>query len=97
MEDKRTEDKHLVYLIYEAVQARTERTIRRFIIALVVTTILMFASNIIWLYIWQTYDYESVMTETVVDVDSKSGPANYIGNNGDIYNGQSESEKNDKN
>lgn len=82
------EDKNVPYLAYEATQARNERTVKRLIIALIVITALMFASNIAWLYCWMQYDYES--TETFVDLDSRTGPANYIGNDGDIYNGQSE-------
>lgn len=82
------EDKNVPYIAYEATQARHERTTKRLIIALIVVTVLMFASNIFWLYAWMQYDYES--TETMVDVNSRSGPANYIGNDGDIYNGQSD-------
>lgn len=77
------------YLLYEATQARHERTTKRLIIALIVAITLIFASNAIWLYAWMQYDY--VSEETMVDIDSKYGPANYIGNDGDIYNGQSES------
>lgn len=43
-------------------------------------------TNMAWLYVFQSYDY--------VTVDSSGdAPANYIGNDGDIYNGTSESEK----
>lgn len=81
--------KDIPYIAYEATQARNERTVRRITVALIIAIFLMFASNAIWLYAWMQYDY--VNTETTVDVNSKTGPANYIGNDGDIYNGQSES------
>lgn len=43
-------------------------------------------TNMAWLYVFQSYDY--------VTVDSSGdAPANYIGNDGDIYNGTSESKK----
>ena len=83
------DNKDVSYLLFEATQARNERTIKRLIIALIVAVTLIFASNAIWLYAWMQYDY--VSEETMVDIDSKYGPANYIGNDGDIYNGQSES------
>lgn len=81
--------KDIPYIAYEATQARNERTVRRITVALIIAIFLMFVSNAIWLYAWMQYDY--VTTETTVDVNSKTGPANYIGNDGDIYNGQSES------
>ena len=87
MEDKRND--HVPYIAYEATQARHERTTKRLTIALIIAVVLMFASNAFWLYAWMQYDYE--VTGTYVDVNSRTGPANYIGNDGDIYNGQSES------
>lgn len=43
-------------------------------------------TNMAWLWVFQNYDY--------VTVDSSGeAPANYIGNDGDIYNGTSESKK----
>lgn len=75
------------YAAYEGLQVRHERTVKRLIIAIIVTVILMFASNMAWLYAWQSYNYES--EETAVIVDSKDGGnANYIGNDGDITNGK---------
>ena len=87
------DDKNVPYVAYEATQARNERTIKRLIIALIIVTLLMFVSNIAWLYVWQLYDYTSTETQEIT-VDSKSGPANFIGNDGDIYNGQNYSEEN---
>jgi len=80
------ENKTVPYLAYEGAQARHERTVKRLIIALIIVTALMFASNIAWLYAWSQYDYES--TESVVDLDSRMGDANYIGRDGDINNGK---------
>lgn len=53
------EDKTVPYLVYEGTQARNERTIRRLIIVIVVTILLLFASNALWLYEWCQYDYET--------------------------------------
>lgn len=46
--------------MYEAAQARSERTIKRLIIALIMTIILLFLSNIIWLRYWSEYDYDEI-------------------------------------
>lgn len=82
------EEKNKVpYAAYEGLQVRHERTVKRLIIAIIIIAIMMFASNMAWLYAWQSYDYES--EETAVIVDSKDGGnANYIGNDGDITNGK---------
>lgn len=94
--DTMSDDKNVPYIAYESALARNERTIKRLIIALIIITILLFASNIAWLYVWQSYDYSSTETQEI-SVDSRSGPANFIGNDGDIYNGEnSGSENTDK-
>ena len=73
------------YIVHESSMARMERQVKRGWIALVVAVCLLFASNAAWLYAWCQYDYSS---EEVVTVDGKDGVANYIGNDGDIVNGE---------
>lgn len=76
------------YFAHEGMMARCERIIKKLVVALVVTIVLIFVSNAIWLYAWMQYDYSSDMTTTEhVDIDGKNGVANYIGNDGDITNG----------
>ena len=78
------------YVVHEATVARQERQTKRMWVALIVAVALIFASNAIWLYAWMQYDYESY--EITADGDSN---ANYIGQDGNIYNGgfnQSEEE-----
>lgn len=48
------------YIVFESAQARSERTIRRLIIALIMTIIFLFLSNAYWVYQWNQYDYEAV-------------------------------------
>lgn len=79
------------YIVHESALAREERNIRRLIIALVVSILLLFISNVAWLYAWLQYDYVS---DETVSVDSKLGTANYIGNDGDIYYGEDSSQEN---
>lgn len=77
--------KAISYIVYEASQTRSERIIKRLIFALVIVTAMLFASNLLWLYGWTQYDYEGTQTVTV---DGKDGIANYIGNDGEIVNGE---------
>ena len=73
------------YIVHESSMARMERQVKRGWIALIVAVALMFASNAAWLCAWCKYDYSS---EETVTVDGKDGIANYIGNDGDIVNGE---------
>lgn len=92
---------YVPYIVYESAMSRLERTIKRLVVALIVTIILMFATNAIWLYFWNQYEYiyedetTSTSTTSTVTVDGKDGIANYIGNDGNINNGESGSDQND--
>lgn len=78
------------YIVHEGAMARNERNVRRLTIALVLAVVMIFASNATWLYAWCQYDYCS--EEVVVD-SIDGGNANYIGQDGDIYNGTSDSKE----
>lgn len=80
------------YIVHEGILARLERSNRRLVYALVMAILLIFASNLMWLYFWNQYEYESedsitTITRTV-DVDAKEGVASYIGGSGNIINGK---------
>ena len=85
----KTEPLTIPYSAHESTVARFERTVKRLIIALIVAVLLMFASNLAWLYAWNQYDYSS--EERNIEVDAKDGIANYIGGIGDIINGADQS------
>lgn len=70
------------YIVHESSVARMERQIKRLWIAIIVAVCMLFASNAAWLFCWMQYDYESY--EITADGDSN---ANYIGQDGNIYNG----------
>lgn len=84
-------DQNIPYIAHESEMTRQERHVKRLIIALVISVILMFASNALWLYAWCQYDYTSD-TRSTVTVDGKDGIASYIGNNGSVINGESSSQ-----
>lgn len=56
------EHRDIPYLLFEATQARNERTIKKLIIALIIAIALIFASNALWLWAWSQYDYTSEET-----------------------------------
>ena len=88
--DKLTVDNRVPFIVYEGTIARFERTVRRLIILVGITVLLLFASNAIWIYEWNQYDYGTV------DIQNQDGGnANYIGANGYINNAEDSSK--DKN
>lgn len=77
------------FAAHEAEVARQERQIKRMWIALIVAIALMFFTNMMWIGVFNSYDYSS--EEIIVEQDAKDGGNNnYVGNDGDINNGVSE-------
>lgn len=81
------------YIVFEGSMARAERHIKRLVIALIVAVIMIAATNIAWLILWNSYEYVGETSEIHVNGEEN---ANYIGNDGDITNGECDSEKVDK-
>lgn len=79
------ENNMIPFAVYESMQVKDERVIKRLIIALIISVCLIFATNAIWLWVWLQFDY--VIEEVEVDSE-EGGDANYIGNDGNIYNGE---------
>ena len=78
------------FIVHEAEVSRFERHIKRLWIALIIAISLVFASNAVWLSFISQYNFESYDLST-----EGGGNANYIGNDGEIYNGTGESTEND--
>lgn len=79
------------FIVYESAMTRAERHARRLVIVIILTLVLMFISNGLWLYNWFQYDYAQD-TETVT-VDTGEGNASYIENGGAIINAEDNSNK----
>lgn len=87
MNDDKT---YVPYIVYEGEMARQERHIKRLLATLITILVFFFASNMAWLYVWNQYEY----VDEDVTVDSKDGgSANYIGDDGAIINGYSNSKE----
>lgn len=82
------------FAAHEAEVARQERHIKRMWIALIVAISLMFLTNMMWVGVFNSYDYSS--EEIIVDAED-NGNANYIGQDGNIYNGEDNSAETQEN
>jgi hypothetical protein len=92
MNTKETDDMlYIPYSVLEAEQATHERNMKRMLIAIVISVVLLFASNIAWLCFFNSFDIEA--SEITVD-STDAGNANYVGKNGVIDNGRSKSKDN---
>lgn len=73
------------FVVYESAMEKADRQHRRLVTIIIIIISLLFVSNALWLVAWNSYDY---VDDYSIDVDAgDGGTANYIGNNGDIYNG----------
>lgn len=81
------------YVVHESSMARAERLSRRLVAIIILLIVLLVGSNIGWL-IYES-QFEDVITSEEIIVDAEeNGIANYIGNDGDIYNGKDYSKEN---
>jgi hypothetical protein len=69
---------------FERMQAKDERNDRWRNIIIVLLIVLLVATNGMWLWAWNQYDYTEENTTVRADGDSN---ANYIGRDGTITNG----------
>ena len=85
------QNESIPYIVYEAEMSRNERHVKRLWVALIITIILIFASNAIWVWYISQYDFESY------DYSQDGQGVNIIGDgNGVDYNGsEDESAKTD--
>ena len=80
------------YVVHESAMARAERHTKALVWVIVLLIVLLVGSNGAWL--WYENQFEVVEeTTTTITQDNADGYNNYIGNDGDIVNG----ETNDKN
>ena len=90
--DSSTDYSSVPFIVFEGTVARFERTIKRLIFLLGITVLLLFASNAIWIYEWNQYEY----TDVTMD-NTDGGNANFMGAgaSGVINNGEDTSKDKD--
>lgn len=86
------ENTSVPYIVYESALARSERHLKRLVIALVIAIVLIFASNAAWLWAWMQYDYtgETTTTETTYQQDGQG--LNIIGDSNHVTDQASEND-----
>ncbi len=68
-----------------------KRTSKRYFILFVITLIMLFATNTLWLYAWSLPVEETSVTTTTVDQDSEDNGSNtYIDSEGDVDYGETD-------
>lgn len=81
------------YIVHEGAMARQERTNKRLWIVVIILIAALILSNAAWIY------YESqweVVETTEITQDNENGYNNYIGNDGDIHNGETDNQENEE-
>ena len=70
------------YIVHEGMMARAERTAKRLWITILLLIVLLVGTNGMW--IW----YESQFEDVAISQENEDGYNNFIGNDGDIFNGE---------
>ena len=81
------------YVVHESAMARAERHTKALIWVIVLLIVLLVGTNAVWLWYESQFEVVEETAETIITQDNTDGYNNYIGNDGDIVNG----EANDKN
>ena len=82
------------FYVFESFRILNQKIITKLIVALIITIVLLFATNIAWLTYESQFDYAD---EEVTLGAQDNGNANYIGQNGDISNGIHQSQNENEN
>lgn len=80
---------HVDYVVFEGEMARSERHIKRLWIALIIAIAALIITNLAWLYYISLYDFE---TYDYTLTTRNGGNASFVGGDGEITNGYSESD-----
>ena len=77
------------YVVHESAMARAERQTKSLVWVIVLLIVLLVGSNCAWL--WYENQFEVVEeTTTTITQENADGYNNYIGNDGDIVNGETD-------
>lgn len=76
------------YIVYEAEMTRSERNFKRLWVVVIILISLLVTTNLCWL----AYEsqFETVEQTTEVTQENSDGYNNYVGNDGDITNGEAD-------
>lgn len=85
------------YIVVDELLARHERTVKRLLMALLITILLMVGTNMAWLYVWNQYDFssESYTVENEGNSNLLGAGASMNGVTNGIENGLQEEDSNE--
>ena len=83
MEDK---IKDVPFCVYESMASRSERTIKRLIVALIISVLLLFATNVVWL----VTDFSYTTEEQIIEANQDGYGTNLVGGGDIAYGTESE-------
>lgn len=75
-------ERDVPYVVHEGAMVRMERTIKKLWIIIIILIAALLGTNAAWIYYESQFEYFSVTQE------NEDGYNNFIGNDGDIYNGE---------
>ena len=78
------------YVVHESAMARAERQTKSLVWVVVLLIVLLVVSNGAWLWYENQFEVVEETTETIITQDNADGYNNYIGNDGDIVNGETD-------
>ena len=78
------------YVVHESAMARAERHTKALVWVIVLLIVLLVGSNVGWLIYEAQFEVVEETTETIITQDNADGYNNYIGNDGDIVNGETD-------
>lgn len=88
IKDLKEQMQSISLVAHEAMEARSERREKRYIAVIILLILLLVGTNGAWLWYKSSMETVKETTTTTVTQDSETGFNNYIGNNGDITNGE---------
>ena len=81
------------YVVHESAMARAERTQKSLVCVIVLLIVLLVGTNAGWLWYNSQFEVvEETTTETTITQENADGYNNYIGNDGDIVNGETDNQ-----
>ena len=78
------------YVVHESAMARAERQTKSLVWVIVLLIVLLVGTNAGWLWYENQFEGVKETTETIITQDNADGYNNYIGNDGDIVNGETD-------
>ena len=79
------------YIAHESAMARAERGAKRLWVVIILLILLLVGTNGAW--IWYNAQFEVIEETTEVVQENADGYNNYIGNDGDVINGEANDKK----